>query len=59
MQIFRLEGIQCRLELQFSSFGYEGIVDLQDALNKKGIIGEMPVETSYIISSDGMINQLL
>ncbi|KAK3717533.1 hypothetical protein QZH41_013793, partial [Actinostola sp. cb2023] len=49
---YRPSGIQCMLELRFLAAGFEGIVKLQDALQIKGMLNEMPVQSFFISSSD-------
>lgn len=55
LSVRSIGGSRCRLDLRFSSAGYNGIVQLQDALLTRKMLHDMPVKTHFITSSDGKI----
>lgn len=54
MSIFRNSIlVQCVLQFVFRDEGYTGVIELQDALNKRQMLYSMPVKTHYMSSYDG------
>ena len=45
--------MQCVLQFIFRDEGYTGVIELQDALNKRQMLYSMPVKTHYMSSYDG------
>ena len=45
--------MQCVLQFAFSDERYTGVIELQDALNKRQMLHPMPVKTHYMSSYDG------
>ena len=51
--IFRMVFVQCSLQFEFMAERYAGIVELQDALMRKGMLYSMPLKTQFLSSNHG------